>query len=209
MRFKTSPPPDDPRPNITSLVDVLFLLIIFFTVTTTFVTSGGIDVNLPQASTQRQIEKVEKLFVVVNKKGVAFVQGQKKSDAELADQFSSLKTGNSEAIVVIQADQATHHGRVVEIMDMAQAAGLSRLAIATEAKREPAPIKMDEPDKSAPDDQAASEDEKDDKADESTDEAGASTEADETSMSPDPEADSNKNDTESNPDEKETSNPHE
>ncbi len=125
---------EDPRPNITPLVDILFLLIIFFTVTTTFATTGGIDVNLPKASSRRDIEKVEKLFVVVNAEGRAFIEGEPMNAAELLAGFRDLAGRNPDALVIVEADERTDHGRVVEVMDTAQTAGLNRLAIATERK---------------------------------------------------------------------------
>ncbi len=127
---------DDPRINITPLVDILFLLIIFFTVTTTFATTGGIDVNLPEAASQREIEKVEKLFVIINKQGRAYIEGERMTDPELARRFERLKSEHKDALVIIQADKSTSHGRVVEVMDLAQVTGLRRLAIATEQKAE-------------------------------------------------------------------------
>jgi len=135
---------DDPRPELTSLVDVLFLLIIFFTVTTTFATTGGIDVNLPQASSQRQLEKVEKLFVVINKEGASFIEGERMTDSELINRFRDLAKVHEDALIIVEADQTTSHGRVVTVMDMAQSVGLKRLAIATEHKPpEKAPAEKD------------------------------------------------------------------
>jgi len=126
--------PDDPRPNITPLVDILFLLIIFFTVTTTFATAGGIDINLPQAASQRRLEKVEKLFVVINSQGRVFIEGERLSYKALSKRFAELAGRNKDALVIIEADRQTDHGEVVAVMDSAQSAGLTRLAIATRSK---------------------------------------------------------------------------
>jgi len=128
---------DDPMPNITPLVDILFLLIIFFTVTTTFATSGGIDISLPEAASQRSLEKVDKLYVVVNRQGQAHIEGERMSDRELSERFRELSDKDADALVVIEADRQTSHGRVVTVMDLAKTAGLKRLAIATEQKQEP------------------------------------------------------------------------
>lgn len=148
---------EDPRLELTSLVDVLFLLIIFFTVTTTFATSGGIDVNLPQATSRLQLEKVEKLFVIINKQGDAYIEGERMSDGQLKSRLKKLAETSDDALVIIEADQGTFHGRVVAVMDMAQGAGLKRLAIATEQKpfektpsgeegKGPKPIETKDPD---------------------------------------------------------------
>ncbi len=127
---------EDPRLEMTSLVDILFLLIIFFTVTTTFAPSAGIDVNLPQASAQRPIQKAEKLYVVVDRKSKTYLEGKEINDMQLRNKFASLSESGEDVLVIIQADKGTPHGSVVAVMDMAQAAGLSRLAIAIEKKRE-------------------------------------------------------------------------
>jgi biopolymer transport protein ExbD len=130
---------EDPRPELTSLVDIVFILVLFLTVTTTFATSGGINVSLPQASSQRPLEKADKLFVVINKQGDAFIEGEKLTNNELAERFKALGQKASDAVVVLQADRDTLHGRVVEVMDLAELAGLKRLAIAAEQKPVEAP----------------------------------------------------------------------
>jgi biopolymer transport protein ExbD len=127
---------EDPRPELTSLVDIVFILVIFLTVTTTFATSGGINVNLPQASSERPVEKADKLFVVINREGVAFIEGEKMTTEQLAERFRQFSKTSPDAVVVLQADKMTLHGRVVEVMDLAQLAGLKRLAIAAEQKTE-------------------------------------------------------------------------
>ena len=135
MRFKERER-DDPRINITPLVDILFLLIIFFTVTTTFATTGGIDVDLPESRSQSQVENVQKLFVTIDRKGDAFIEGERMSGAELKERFQKLSKERENALVIIQADRSTAHGRVVTIMDLARAEGLKRLAIATQRQPE-------------------------------------------------------------------------
>ncbi|HUT53194.1 MAG TPA: biopolymer transporter ExbD [bacterium] len=133
MKFKDKER-EDPRPELTSLVDIIFILVLFLTVTTTFATSGGINVSLPQASSQRPLEKADKLFVVINKEGDAFIEGEKLTNQQLSGRFKTLSRAAPDGVVVLQADQATLHGRVVEVMDLAEMAGLKRLAIAAEQK---------------------------------------------------------------------------
>jgi len=161
VRFKAKTR-DDPRPDLTPLIDVLFLLIIFFTVTTTFATTGGIDVNLPEAAAQRDLEQARKLHLVINRDGEVFIEGKRASSRELAARFQALKEKDKNALVIIQADKAARHGRVVQVMDQAQSAGLKRLAIATDKKapdtdekrsphpdraaEEPPPAKTEQPD---------------------------------------------------------------
>lgn len=137
MRFKEKQR-EDPKPDLTSLTDIMFILIIFLTVTTTFAGSGGLNVNLPEASSQRNLEDVEKIFVVIDRTGAAFIDGRPTSDVALEARLQALAAANPQSLVIIQADKTTMHGRVVSVMDMAQTAGLRRLAIATNSKSETA-----------------------------------------------------------------------
>ncbi|MFO8056530.1 MAG: biopolymer transporter ExbD [bacterium] len=148
---------EDPRLEMTSLVDILFLLIIFFTVTTTFAPSAGIDVNLPQASAERPIEKTKKLNVVVDKQSKTYVEGEQVSDRKLRRRFQSLADSGEDLLVIIQADKYTPHGSVVAVMDMAQATGISRLAIAIEKKDETEPQTMPPPPKEKPENKSEKE----------------------------------------------------
>jgi biopolymer transport protein ExbD len=129
---------EDPRPDLTPLVDIVFNLLLFFVVTTTFAATGGIGVKLPESSNRQPIEQTEKIIVTMDREGGVYVSGAKKNLAELSAVLSDLAAKNRDALVIIQADRQTRHGLVVAVMDMAQGLGLKRLAIATEKKLEPA-----------------------------------------------------------------------
>ncbi len=142
---------EDPRISIAPLVDILFLLIIFFTVTTTFATSGGIDVSLPKSSSQAPLEKIDKLFVIINRDGKTFIDGLRLRDDALRARFAEIAAKETESIIVIQADRLAQHGRVVAVMDLASEAGLNRLAIAVEHKTPPT-LDREPPEEPAPTD---------------------------------------------------------
>ena len=76
--------------------------------------------------------------MVINSTGVAFIDGRATSDVALEAHLKALAVANPQSLVIIQADKTTMHGRVVSVMDMAQTAGLRRLAIATNSKSETA-----------------------------------------------------------------------
>jgi biopolymer transport protein ExbD len=133
MRFRTRDRGASDIP-IAPLVDIMFNLILFLTVTTTFATSGGIDVSLPQASSQRPLEPADKIYVIIDKEGRAYIEGERFRDQELLDRFQEAATKKPDTLIIIQADRGAYHGRVVAIMDLAQSAGLSRLAIAVEQR---------------------------------------------------------------------------
>lgn len=115
--------------DMTPMVDVMMLLVIFFMMTTAFVTVyPGFAVNLPQASAEKQAEK--QIVVLIAKDGRIAMNGQPVAKEELAAAVSS--TGKT--TVAIQADKEASHGRVVEVMDEIHKAGVSKLAIAIEKK---------------------------------------------------------------------------
>lgn len=115
--------------DMTPMVDVMMLLVIFFMMTTAFVTVyPGFAVNLPQASAEKQTEK--QIVVLIAKDGRIAVNGQPVAKEEIAAAISSM----GKPTVSIQADKEASHGRVVEVMDELHKAGVTKLAIAIEEK---------------------------------------------------------------------------
>ncbi|MCB0359978.1 MAG: biopolymer transporter ExbD, partial [Bdellovibrionales bacterium] len=115
--------------NLTPLIDVVFLLLIFFMVSTTFVESQGIEVNLPKAVASQSQADAENFTVSIRPDGALFLNEKPIKDAALKEQFRA----NPERLLVIRADEKSHHGDVVHIMDLARSVGLNRLAVATAA----------------------------------------------------------------------------
>ena len=124
----------DPVVNLTPLIDVVFLLLIFFMVTTTFRDESQIKIDLPEAS-QEPVEKVgEMLTIVVDRDGRYFVN----ETALINTQLDTLKRAlrkvmgeSGEMPVVVSADANAPHQSVVTAMDAARQVGLTRLSIAT------------------------------------------------------------------------------
>lgn len=128
----------DPRGDVeiplTSLTDIMFLLLIFFMVTTTFQASSGIQVKLPASEAQMPDEKVERLVVSIKADGRIFVEESMVEESALDEVFKNASQKNSQTLVVIRADRDVSHGRVVQVMDSARRMGLTRIAIATVQK---------------------------------------------------------------------------
>ncbi|RJO74314.1 MAG: biopolymer transporter ExbD [Myxococcales bacterium] len=117
--------------DVTPLIDVVFQLLIFFMVTTTFVNSPGLEVELPKAAhSDTQIEATD-LVVSVTDNGDIVYKHKRVSVDELEALFESETADKRSTTVIIQADEIVQHGLVVKIMDAAKAAGFSKLAIAT------------------------------------------------------------------------------
>lgn len=117
--------------NLTPLIDVALLLLIFFMVSTTFLVPGSIDVNLPKA--KGDTTAVQKTVrVSVTSDGSIYVEGKKYADEQVTDVLSGIKESSPEATVVIEADKASTHGKVIFVMDVARKNGFERFAIAVE-----------------------------------------------------------------------------
>ena len=116
---------------LTSLIDIVFLLLIYFLLTTNFMVDEGIKIKLPNASaTSPQTQK--EITIVVDKKGRAFLENH---EIPLNELFATLKErlkGREDGLVVIKADRAVILNKAVQVMDVAKAAGAGRLVLATE-----------------------------------------------------------------------------
>jgi len=132
VRFAVSRRPD-PIVDVTPMIDIVFQLVLFFMVSTTFVTSPGIQVDLPRSSAQTVLSDDKDIQVWVTTDGAVYVDEQPVTVAELRARFLRAAKNNPNTMVVIKADGGVNHSRVVAVMDQAQAQGLTRLAIATDA----------------------------------------------------------------------------
>ena len=109
----------------------LGVLLIFFLITTTFVQNPGIEVELPKASAEPVKGETESVIVAVTKEGRVIHEGRAVSDDELRARLTAHYEQRPSALVIVQADAATSHGKVVDVMDVARQIGFSQLAIAT------------------------------------------------------------------------------
>jgi biopolymer transport protein ExbD len=125
--------------NITPLTDIFLVLLIIFMVTTTAIAEsskdeGGFHVNLPKAGKPEAGGVARDLTVAILSDGRVVVSGKVLDDAALRAAFADAHQRSPETLVLFQADEGVPHGRVVQVMELARQAGLSRLAIATRAE---------------------------------------------------------------------------
>jgi len=114
--------------DIAPLIDVVFQLLIFFMLTSSFVMQPGIKVNLPKAATS-EVVKIENIEILVTSESVTYLNGQVVTMQELN---SLLKqAAKRDQSILIKADRRAALGRVVEIWDMARDLGISQINIAT------------------------------------------------------------------------------
>jgi biopolymer transport protein ExbD len=128
-------PEDEPRIDLTPMVDVVFLLLIFFMISTTFVETPGISIKLPESSAQTVDREPKEIKVYLSREGDIYYHERKIS---LDDYRALLAEHQAEAeltTVLLLADKDSRHGKVVTLMDLARDAGFVKLAIATEERR--------------------------------------------------------------------------
>lgn len=129
-------PTEEPRLDLTPMVDVVFLLLIFFMISTTFIETPGLSIKLPESSAQAVDREPKELKIFLSSEGEIF-HGEENLSLE---QFKILLQTNADTAAnttfLLMADQEARHGKVVTLMDLAREAGYRKLAIATDPKRE-------------------------------------------------------------------------
>ena len=120
--------------NVTSLVDIVFNLMLFFMLTTTFSGGIGIKVNLPKASSGTAENTAKDVTVTIDAQGNIFVGDKVQSVDSLRQVFEEQLHQGNRSSLVLRADAQVNHGLVVRVMDAAKEAGIEKLAIATLVK---------------------------------------------------------------------------
>jgi biopolymer transport protein ExbD len=119
--------------DITPLIDVVFLLLIFFMITTTFATNApGIEVELPKAAHADSRLQPKDIVIAINEAGEIVYENRAVTLVELSALLESKHVEMPQGTVIVQADQQVFHGLVVKVMDAAKSAGFEKLAIATQ-----------------------------------------------------------------------------
>ncbi len=116
--------------NVTSLIDVLFLLLIFFMISSTFIEQPGMKLELPE-SKSATTERIKELVLEINQDGTMFLNETPISIDSLETTFRNILPSLEQPSLIIKADKNVHHGTVVAVMDKAKIAGLEKLIIAT------------------------------------------------------------------------------
>lgn len=129
MKFKTRTK-RKPLINITSLIDVLFLLLIFLMVSSTFIEQPGIKLDLPEAQSSTLFEQKE-YILYIDKEGKLFLNEVETPLGDLEDKIKSALPGMKDQSLILKADQGTTHGVVVKAMDIIKKSGVKRLIIGT------------------------------------------------------------------------------
>lgn len=125
----------EPEVNLTSLIDVVFLLLIFFMVSTSFVKQSQISISLPEAESTAIIEEVpEQIDIMITATGTYLVNGREliNNRAEtIRNSLQKVSAGNNDIPLTISADANARHQDVVTAMDVAGRLGFTKISIAT------------------------------------------------------------------------------
>jgi len=128
-------PRTQPEVNLTSLIDVVFLLLIFFMVSTSFVKQSQISINLPQAdSAVIEPEIPDQIDIMITETGTFLVNGRELINSRvetIRNALQKVSGGNSDLPLTISADANAKHQDVVSAMDIAGRLGFTRISIAT------------------------------------------------------------------------------
>jgi len=122
--------------NVTSLIDVLFLLLIFFMLTSTFKRAGELDLSLPESSTARPAgigttAAAADVDLVLTAKGTLMLDGASVTFETLPAGLSTLRARRPHAQIMIQAETTVPHGQVVRLLDAVRTAGFEGVGLGT------------------------------------------------------------------------------
>ncbi|QHS11160.1 biopolymer transporter ExbD [Sinimarinibacterium sp. NLF-5-8] len=131
MARRTRNTDDDAQIDLTPMLDMSFILLIFFIVTTSFVKEAGIDVNRPNAATAERKERGN-ILIAIRANGEIWIDKKVTDKRAVRATVERLHAENPEGSVVIIADKASETGTLVEVMDQVRLAGVYNVSIAAD-----------------------------------------------------------------------------
>ncbi|MEZ5496709.1 MAG: biopolymer transporter ExbD [Gammaproteobacteria bacterium] len=120
---------DEAEINITPMLDVVFIMLIFFIVTTSFVKETGVSVNRPQASTAQKVEKGN-ILIAIKDNGQIWINKREVDIRAVRAVVEKMHSENPEGSAVIIADKGSRTGDLVTVMDQIKAAKVEKISIA-------------------------------------------------------------------------------
>ncbi len=115
--------------DMTPMLDIVFIMLIFFIVTTSFVKEAGIEVNRPKAA-QATKQKNANIFIAVRKNGEIWMDKRQVDVERVAANIERMLAEQPTDTVIVQADKEALHGVVVKVMDQIKAAGIDKISVA-------------------------------------------------------------------------------
>jgi biopolymer transport protein ExbD len=124
--------------NLVPLIDVMMVILIFLMITTTYSKYTELQINLPTADAEKQLERPNEIAVLVNAQGQYVINHNAipfRSIEQLAEELRRAGGTLKEPVVVISADAAATHQSVVRVMEAARLAGLSQITFTTQSNK--------------------------------------------------------------------------
>lgn len=140
MKLSSRQVPDEPEINLVSLIDVVFCLIIFLVVTTTFNQRSAMKLQLPTSQATAEVDPGEPLTILVDAEGRFFIGSNevlKRDVGSLKEAIARTAGSDRKRPVVLRADARTPHQAVITAMDALGQLGFTRLSIATTPEAKP------------------------------------------------------------------------
>ena len=122
---------DDEDVNVTPLLDIVFIMLIFFIVTSTFVKEPGVEVDRPEAVTATE-RKLASIIVAISDEDEIWINKEKVELPAVRVAVEQLKRENPKGTAVVQADAKAKSRFLVEVVNQIRAAGVSEVAVSTE-----------------------------------------------------------------------------
>ncbi len=127
------PTPEETELDMTPMLDIVFIMLIFFIVTTSFVKESGVTVSSPSAQSAAQQESVN-IYIAITAEGEVWIDRKPVDPRSVRAIVARLHADNPEGSVIIQSDEEATTGILVEVMDQVRLAGIEAIAIAADRK---------------------------------------------------------------------------
>ena len=131
MRRRNANQEEDANIDMTPMLDIVFIMLIFFIVTTSFVKEAGIDVSRPSAKTAEK-KSQGNVLIAIRSNGEIWIDKRQVDIRSVRASVERLRAANPEGSVVIIADKSSETGRFVEVMDQVKLAGVENISIAAQ-----------------------------------------------------------------------------
>ena len=129
MRRQIQLPDDDSDFDMTPMLDVVFIMLIFFIVTSSFVKESGIDINRPEARTAT-VKEQGNILIAISEANDIWIDKRKIDVRAVRANVERLHAENPQGAVVVQADKSSRNGVLVKVLDQVRLAGVSNVALA-------------------------------------------------------------------------------
>ncbi|MCE9678275.1 biopolymer transporter ExbD [Shewanella sp. AS1] len=127
-RKKHSNVEEEAQIDMTPMLDIVFIMLIFFIVTTSFIKPSGLDYNKPEASTATT-QKSANIFIGVSKTGIIKMENRQVDIERVTANVERMLAESPEAAVLIEADKEAQHGLVIKVMDNVKKAGIDKISV--------------------------------------------------------------------------------